>query len=783
MKRIRSILLMILIISAALSGSGTELPDGVSGTVYEKQPDGKKNPLAGVNVYWLGTTKGTFTDEHGHFQISRAEISDARLVFSLLGFARDTVEVTGNQSRIDLALLPSETELDEVEITGRLDGTWVSRLNTRATTTVTTGELQRAACCNLAESFETNASVDVSYSDALSGARQIQLLGLSGIYSQIMTENIPLIRGLATPFGLNFIPGSWMESIQIAKGTSSVAQGYESITGQINVEYKKPESSPRFFLNLFGNSNLRFEGNADAAFKLTDRLSTSLLVHGADFRHRFDRNDDGFMDLPKLTTLSAMNRWDYLINGKWVSRFGVKYLYEDRKGGQMDFDPDAQSFDTAGITDGSKKYGLAIKTERLELFWKNGIFLGPEGASSLGLILSGINHLQNGYYGINKYDAHEQNLNANLVFNTGFHEHRHRIAAGISYMIDNYYERFDQTRLIYRYQLLPQDSTPTGDDLYTLAGDSLVRYNFDRLEWAAGLFGEYTFEIHEKFALIAGVRADYNNRYGFLFTPRIHIRGNITPRLTIRASAGKGYRSASLLAENTAVFVSQRALCFADDLPIEEAWNYGMNLHWTFNLFKRNAEITFDAYRTDFVSQIVADQDSLPTAVFFYALDGKSYANSFQLQFNFSPVERFTVMTAFRYNDVHVTEGGEVRQKAMVPLYKGLLSLSYATRHDKWKFDLTGQLNGPARIPDTDKMPPALQRGTSSPVWVNILAQITKKFRWFDVYLGGENLANFRQTDPIVEYDRPWHTHFDGSMVWGPVTGITVYAGVRITIK
>jgi outer membrane receptor for ferrienterochelin and colicins len=252
--------------------------DGVTGSVFEKQKDGKKLPLAGVNVYWAGTTKGTFTDTGGKFSISRQGITDPKLVFSLLGYGKDTLAVNSDKAKLEVELRSNETELGEVEITGKQDNTFVSKLNARATTVITTGELQRAACCNLAESFETNASVDVSYSDAISGARQIQLLGLSGIYSQIMTENVPLIRGLATPFGLNYIPGSWMESIQVAKGTSSVVQGYESVTGQINVEYKKPETAPKFFLNLFGNSNLRFEGNADAAFKINDKLSTSVLM-------------------------------------------------------------------------------------------------------------------------------------------------------------------------------------------------------------------------------------------------------------------------------------------------------------------------------------------------------------------------------------------------------------------------------------------------------------------------------------------------------------------------
>jgi outer membrane receptor for ferrienterochelin and colicin len=789
MNRIR-----VIIIYACTSLS-LFIPPGIraqnlTGHVLETLENGQRAPLTGANVFWIGTTKGTFTDEKGQFRISSQGINDKRLVFSLLGYRKDTVEVVREKSKLEIILKADELKLNEVEIKGRQDNTFVSKLKTQATTVISVGELQRAACCNLAESFETNASVDVSYSDALSGARQIHLLGLSGIYSQIMTENVPLIRGLATPFGLNYIPGSWMESIQIAKGTSSVVQGYESITGQINVEYKKPESSPEFFVNLYGNSNLRLEANADGAVKISDRLSTSVLVHAATFQHAFDRNvvvepdsTDGFMDAPKITTVTAMNRWDYIIPNKWISRLGIKYLYEDRNGGQMAFDKSTWNTDTTGITNDTKKYGIGVKTNRLELFWKNGTFMGEGGKSSLGLILSGINHQQDAFYGINLYHGHEQNFNANLVYTTSFNHNKHRISAGASYFVDDYSENFIQTRLEYRYQTLPADSTPTNADLFTLVNDSVVTYLMDRNEWDAGAFLEYTFEIHEKFALIAGVRGDYNSRFGYYFTPRLHIRGNPSKTTTIRASVGKGYRSPNLLAENSSVFVSQRVLYFAPDLGNEEAWNYGLNFTWSFTLFNEKAEFTVDAYRTSFVKQIIADQDSLPAALFFYNLDGKSYANSAQAQFTFSPVKGFSITTAFRYNDVKGTEGGELRQKAMVSLYKGLVSLGYATRFEKWKFDLTGQLNGPSRIPDTQKMPGFLQRPEWSPVWFNLLGQVTRKFKHFDVYVGGENLTNFRQKDPIAEYWKPYHTHFDASMAWGPVLGISVYAGVRLTIK
>jgi outer membrane receptor for ferrienterochelin and colicin len=782
MMKILWIITYVFTLAGVLTGPGAQ-SQTVQGTVTEQAVDGKKIGLPGVNIFWLGTTNGTFTDENGRFKLTRSGVQVSRLVVSLMGYHGDTISVSSDKSKLNIVLIPDIQNLSEVTISGKADNTFISRLNARHTTVITTGELQRAACCNLAESFETNASVDVSYSDAVTGARQIQLLGLSGVYSQIMTENVPLIRGLATAYGLNYIPGSWMESIQVAKGTSSVVQGYESITGQINVEYKKPETSEKLFVNFFGNSNLRFEANADGAIKINDKLSTSLLIHAADFRYKFDRNGDGFMDMPKVTTLTGFNRWDYIVAGKWVSRLGIKYLYEDRNGGQMDFDKDSFNFDTNGITSNTKQYGIGVKTNRIEAFWKNGVMFHNGAESSLGLIVSGINHQQDGFYGINTYHGHEQNLNANLIFTSQFKENQHRISTGFSYFIDDYSENFLQTRLAYRYQYLPDSVSPTDADLFTLVGDSLVTYIMDRSEWAGGAFFEYTFDLKDKFTLIAGLRGDYNSQFGYFLTPRLHLRLNLTKDLSVRGSVGKGYRSPNLLAENSAVFISQRALFFAPGLSNEEAWNYGLNLTWNFMLFDHKAEFSVDGYRTSFVKQVVVDQDSLPTAVFFYNLDGKSYANVVQAQLIFSPVHQLSITAAFRLNDVKTTEGGMLKKKAMVNAYKGLVTVSYATKFERWKFDLTGQLNGPARLPDTQKMPVALQRPANSPVWFNLLGQITRKFKYFDIYLGGENLTNYRQMDPISEYWKPWHTHFDASMAWGPIIGISVYAGIRMTIK
>jgi len=768
----RKIQLFILTAFAWLFLFHTAIAQSVTGFVYEKTEKENKSPLVGANVFWIGTTKGTFTDDKGKFVISRKGIRDSRLIISLLGYKKDTLKIAGDNSNVEVLLSTDNKQLGEVEIKEK-QNSFISKLNARQTQVITTGELQRAACCNLAESFETNASVDVSYTDAVSGAKQIQLLGLSGIYSQVMTENIPLIRGMASIYGLNYIPGPFMESIQISKGTASVVNGYESVTGQINVEYKKPENAEKFYANLYMNSNLRMEANLNGAVKFNDKLSTMLMVHVDEFHNKFDRNNDGFMDLPLVATYNIFNRWDYINPGKMVSKFGIQYLDETRDGGQMSFKKGSQDLDTTGITNASKTYGLGIRTKRLAAFWKNGFFVKNHPASSFGLILSGVNHDQTGFYGIDRYNGLERNFYANLIFNTSIHGETHKIAAGISYMLDDYKENFQQIQLVYDF---------TSSDIFKLRDSLHVTYNMNRTEWAPGAFFEYTLNL-KKFTMIAGLRGDYNSLWGWFATPRLHLRYRFNETTTLRGSVGMGYRTANVLSENSPIFISQRKLVFSEPLGQEKAWNFGINFSKEFKLFRKKATLDLDAYRTSFVNQVIIDDDTDPTKVYFSNLHGSSYANSVQLQFIYEPVRRMSITMAFRVNDVKQTIGGKLQEKPFVNAYKGLVTVSYATKFNKWIFDLTGQLNGPARVPNADNMPALLKRPGHSPAYFQLLGQITKRFKIFDIYLGGENLTNYTQKEPIVEYWKPYHSHFDGAMVWGPITGITIYGGVRLTIK
>jgi len=754
----------------------------VSGEVSAIMSGTQQEFLAGVSVRWLGTYIGTTTDAEGKFRLSRKSISTQKLVVSFIGYKTDTLDVNGINN-IKIVMKQASNELSGVEIIDHTGGTYISQLDPRKVQVITGKELKRAACCNLSESFETSSSVDVMYADAISGAKQIQMLGLSGVYSQIISENVPLLRGLGATFGLGYIPGPWMEAISVSKGASSVMNGYESTTGLINVEYKKPAESEKLFLNVFANQDGRLEANFNSGTKITDRISTMVMGHASTFQSPFDKNNDKFMDIPKLTNFNFINRWDYTIPGKYDSRLLVKYMDETRTGGYMDFNPDTYKPEIEKINDLSETYGFHLRTKRLESFWKNGILINDY--RSVAVIVSGIYHAQEGFFGYNEYKGIQKSLYGNLIYQDAIAQNEnHRITTGLSFIYDNYDENYSRRDFTYLYQQLGvMDVTNPLDTLLTVDHYRDTIYVMDRKEIVPGAYLEYNWTPVGNLTLIGGIRADYHNTYGLFFTPRFHLRYKILPTTSLRASAGKGYRTANLFAENFSIMASQRVIHIQKDLKQEEVWNFGVNLTQDFKLFGHEAQIDLEAYRTNFISQVISDLDSIPSDVFFYNLDGQSYANSYMAQITFMPVKSFSVLAAFRVSDVKTTINNTLRQKPMVNAYKGVVSLSYATKFDKWKFDLTTQFNGKARIPDTKKMPSFLQRGEYSPAFVQLFAQITRKFKKFEVYLGGENLTNFTQKDPITEAFAPYHTHFDTSMVWGPLVGATVYTGFRYTLK
>lgn len=714
----------------------------LSGIVRSKSDS---SPLVSANIYWFGTQKGTISNDNGKFEIQKPANENLYLIISYLGFKTDTVIVKKNQTQIEISLIENNI-LTEVEIGEKRDATYISKINPIHTQVITTAGLQKLACCNLSESFENNASVDVAYTDAVSGAKQIQMLGLAGIYSQIITENNSSINGLASSHGLGYIPGTWMESIQISKGTSSVLNGYESITGQINVEFKKPESSEPFHLNLYANEWGKTEGNITSAYKLNNNVSTMILLHGEIYDFEHDKNADSFLDMPKTKQINVFNRWRFAYKDKVVSQFGIKILSENRVGGQ--FTNNENSF--------LPFYKIGIKTNRYEAFLKTGISLNKNRDESFGIVLNSSIHELNSFFGFRNYNGDEQNFTGNIIYQSNISNPNNKINAGLSYSYDN-----------------------TNEQIKTIYLDT----NIYKLESVPGIFAQYTYDYNRIFTIIAGIRSDFHNIYGTFLTPRLHLKYSLTENNIIKLSGGKGYRNADVIAENIGLLASSKQLIFKEKLNIEEAWNYGISYTKYFQLFKRKGTFIADFFRTEFINQIIVDMDSRIDQVSFYNLKGKSYSNSIQAELIIEPLKRFEINAAFRVNDVKTTINDTLQRKPFVNKYKGMLAISYATKFEKWKFDFTSQYIGTSRLPETKMLPEKYQRPENAPNFIIIHAQITRQFKLWNIYVGVENLTNFTQTNPIIASDDPYSQYFDTTFLWGPIVGRSIYAGIRLTIK
>ena len=612
------------------------------------------------------------------------------------------------------------------------------------------GELFRAACCNLGESFTTNPSVDVSYADAATGAQQIKLLGLSGTYVQMLTENIPKFRGASMPYALGYVPGTWMQSIQVSKGCSSVKNGYESITGQINIEFKKPQATQFLEANAYLNTKGRYEGNFQGNLHLSKKWSTALLLHYEDMNSAHDGNGDGFMDMPKVRQVSAMNRWIYK-SEHLLSQFGIKGLKERRRSGQSTHNH------TAPFMLGMPLYQIGIDNERYEAFAKNAFIFGDAHNTNIALILSGSLHKQDATYGLKVFDVDEKNFYASLMYEADYGEH-HSLSAGVSLNHDYYKQhyRLENTWNILLTTSREQESTP-------------------------GAYAQYTYKIGETLTLMGGLRVDHSNVYGTFWTPRAHLKWSPWGEVaTFRASVGKGYRANHVLAENNFLLASGRRVEIAADLQQEEAWNYGVSGQFGIPLFEKTLNVNAEYYYTDFRHQLVVDMDSDPHAVRFTNLDGCSYSHTFQFELSYPFFKGFTATAAYRRTNVKCTYGGVLMEKPLTNRYKGLLTMQYKPGLEKWQFDVTLQLNGGGRLPNAYALADGTQSwGSEFKAYEQLSAQITRHFRHFSIYAGGENITNFKQKNPIINADSPWDSNFDSTLIWGPIHGSVYYIGVR----
>ena len=755
--------------------------------------DDKGYPLVGANVYWAGTTVGVATDLDGRFQLEPVKSTNL-LVTSFMGFHNDTTEVTAH-SELTIVLV-SDLLLEEVDIVERKMAVLRSRISPLTTETLTGEALCMAACCNLSESFETSASVDVAYSDAATGAKQIRLLGLSGTYVQMLTENTPNIRGLAQAFGMEYIPGPWMEAIQVSKGTSSVLNGYEAIAGQINVEYLKPQTQDPIALNAMISTETHAEVNASGGWDLNDKVSTGILFHAQNMSLELDHNHDGFLDMPKNTNVNLLNRW-YVKTGDYTGQFLVRGLYDRRQGGL-----------TKEATESLSPYKIDLNTWRVDGFMKNGYVFDAETGTSIGIIASASYHNQQNTYGSRQWNAAQTNAYINAIFQTSFDDsdtdpgddHTYKLSAGLSVNYDGY------------------------DEAIRLIGDEAMRQEARgmRHEVTPGVFAEYTYTYKDKVTLLIGIREDYSTRYGFFTTPRMNLRYAPFEWWTLRGSVGLGYRTPNAIADNAAYLASNREYYLGDrimengygemgnELAQEQSLNTGLSTVFYIPIGKRELQLSGEYYYTKFLDGVIADMDRSVHSIVLYNIhdvEGAQYfSHNWQVEASMEILRGWTMTAAFRYTDVKQTSFNskmgeyQLRDKPLQNKFKGIITTSYQTPLKTWQFDLTAQFNGEGRMPDGFVIPEGskqyntLANGQVYHKWYpQLLGQVTKFFRTWSIYLGAENMTNFTQDSPIVgervatkeghQFVNPHAANYDASMIWAPIHGWKIYLGFRWALE
>jgi len=708
----------------------------IKGIVYENEQK-QRIPLA--NIYWINTTIGVVANHNGEFTIAEPKSYPSQLIVSFVGYQSDTIRISSYQKNINIKL-KSMVGLDEFQVTERQSGTFINTIDPHFTETLSSKELVKAACCNISESFETNASVDVNFTDAVSGTKKIQMLGLDGIYTQIQYENLPLIRGLSTAYGLTFIPGTQVESIQIKKGAGSVVNGYESITGQINLELQKPDKANHLYLNMYANIMSRAEINVQAAQKLNEKWSTLTMLHANNQSISHDKNNDNFEDHPLRSQYNLFNRWKYR-GKKHVFQVGFRAVYDDLTAGQI------------VANENEDLYTINVKTKQFEVFTKNGFLFPDTPHKSIGIINSFRYHDHQSSYGKKSFNSTQYSGYLNVIYQTIISNTDHKIKFGGSWVYDNYNKNLNE------------------------------RYKFGKMESVPGAFVEYAYNAQKKSALVLGLRGDYHNTFGAFLTPRAHYKYNFTPKSAFRLSAGRGFRTANPIIENSGTMASARNIVLnANDLLPEIAWNYGTSITHLFDVAEKEISLSFDYYYTDFTNQVIVDLEN-PREISFYNLKGKSYSHSLQVETSIQVTQSLELKAAYKWYDIKTDYTSGLKSKPLTAKNRVLVNAGYVTNFDKWKFDLTAHWFDVSRIPSTAANPPEYVISEKSEPYYTLSGQITKAFKKFDIYVGAENILDYKQSNPIIAADNPNGPNFDASLVWGPIMGRNIYFGFRYKIK
>ena len=739
MPDLRSSIVSIALLIGIVPVCAQELP--IKGKVVDASAD-RPGPLPGANVFWQGTTIGTSTAADGTFELAPPAQWPATLIASFVGFRNDTLHLHSAPTAPIEFRLTASIELQGVEVVERESGTLMDSRSITNTEILNQKELKRAACCDLSESFETNATVDVSYNDAVSGTKTIRMLGLDGKYAQLSVENVPFIRGLSSSSGLTLIPGTWINDINLSKGIGTAVNGPNAMTGQIDLCLLQPAAEGPLFVNLYGNSQGRTEANIHSAQSTGKNSDNLLLVHGNWFQTQMDQNNDGFLDQPITKRINVMDRWIHRTE-RHNTQLSFRYVNDIREGGQSEMGLAQELL-------GRPLYLIDIRNEMFDVLGRHGFIFKNDPTKSLGFLFSARRHDVSSIYGDRKYTGLQESFYMNAVYQQLLGDGTDQLKAGLSFQFDDYTEAF-------------RDST------------------FGRTERMPGIFAEYTRHMG-KVTTVAGMRVDHNDLFGTVAGPRFHVKFDPHPLTTWRLSVGHAFRTANPLVENASVLASSREVVVHGPLGMEQAWNIGASFLKKFQWLDRKWAFGIDGYRTIFTDQVVSDLDRSPRTIAIYMLDGASFAQSALADLQVDLSRRVKLKTSYRYYDVRTTYDGVLRERPFTPSHRGLIDLAYADLKERWRFDVSLNLFGEGRIPGTEENPEEYRMPDRSPAFATLHAQITHIVGPWEFYVGGENLTSTLQQRQIIAAEDPFGPYFDASMIWGPTNLAMIYGGLRFNI-
>lgn len=708
--------------------------------------DENNAPLEGASIHSLEEPSiGVMTNQKGYFELLVGS-KTTQMIFDYIGYQSDTLSL---KSYFFLNLKP--TSQKSVVITELTAGAFQSKASVGQVEIISAKEFSKAACCDLAGCFGTQGSVRVETNNVLTNTKSLSLLGLRSTYNQVLIDGMPLFNGLSNIYGINTIPSAVIKKIFISKGTASGIQGYEGIAGQINVITNDYDSVNKVYVNTYVNSFLESQFNVLSNYSLGKFTKGIFGLHTTQMHNNMDRDDDGFLDMPKTERYSFSNKliFDYNAKKQHQSTFYISGIKENKLGGMS-------SYRSIKDTIKSNTYGVAVDYSELKSYFKHAYLISEK--ILLKTQLSGFYHKQESWFGLLNYKALQTNIYGNIEMDYKYNKDN-KFTVALSHRFSNIEEkiRFNNSDTIRKYN-----------------GQYLNNWNVTGL-----LLENNNVFLEDKLVLLTSLRIDYYNRVRY--TPRFLLRYIPNEQHTLRYSIGTGWRIPTVFSDYQSVLGGNRNVVFSENPDVEQAINTGISYGYEWDIGVNHFSLNGDYYHTYFKNQYVGDYLSSSSQVLFYNQKNASFTDVAQLDFNAILNKRIEFKLNYNYTNAIITINGTKENQVFIPKHRLLGSLSYHLEH--WQFDFQGHWNGRQHLPNTSSNPLKYQRGNYSPGYFNANTQVTYKVKVLELYLGCENITNFRQIRPIVAWQEPFSTYFDTYSTWASNKGIEFYFGLRWFIK